>query len=234
MGALVAVTALGFQPLPASAASYTHAPELLVMGTTYNCTIHTTADKYCYNVKLKKAGRLDVSLKLAYPTDVNMPYIYLRIFDGNGAQIKGKLFEGKANSYSIKLAAGSYQVIVDGFMGQTSGADVWALKCSFGTFATPSVSKAKSTGKKKVKVSWTKKSNVDGYTLKLATNKKFSKNVKTVKVNGAKSASATVKKLKSGKKYYVKVRTNVRVYTAAKATKTVHSSWSKTKTVRVK
>ena len=40
----------------------------------------------------------------------------------------------------------------------------------------------------------------------MATDKKFKKGLKTVTVSKGKATSATVKKLKSGKKYYVRIR----------------------------
>ncbi|MCR5207096.1 MAG: fibronectin type III domain-containing protein, partial [Eubacterium sp.] len=63
-----------------------------------------------------------------------------------------------------------------------------------------------------------------GYQIQLATNKKFTKNVKTVTVKGKKNTARTVKKLKAGKKYFVRVRT----YKAFNGTK-LFSKWSKVK-----
>ncbi len=70
---------------------------------------------------------------------------------------------------------------------------------------------------------------VTGYQLQLATNKAFTKNKKTVNVKGAKKASSTVKKLKSKKKYYVRIRTYKTV-----GGKKVYSKWSKVKTAKTK
>ena len=67
------------------------------------------------------------------------------------------------------------------------------------------VSKVKAKGKKKaVKVSWKKDKSAGGYEISYATNKKM-KNAVTVKVSSKKS-SYKIKKLKSGKRYYVRVR----------------------------
>ncbi len=82
-------------------------------------------------------------------------------------------------------------------------------------------------GKKQLKISWKKKS-CTGYQIQLATNKKFTKNVKTVTVKGS-SAAKTVKKLKANKKYYVRVRT----YKAFNGTN-LYSAWSKVKTKSTK
>ena len=76
-------------------------------------------------------------------------------------------------------------------------------------------------GKKQLKISYKKKSGITGYEIQLATNKKFTKNKKTVTVNKAKTVSKTVKKLKKGKKYYVRIRT----YRNFNGTK-LYSKWS--------
>ena len=57
--------------------------------------------------------------------------------------------------------------------------------------------------KKKLNVKWKKVSGATGYEVMYATNNKFTKNKKTVKV---KKNKVTLKRLKSKKKYYVKVR----------------------------
>ena len=59
--------------------------------------------------------------------------------------------------------------------------------------------------KKKLVVSWKWKSNVAGFQLQYAQNKKFTKKKKT-KSFGEYKSSATIKGLKKGKKYYVRVR----------------------------
>ena len=84
-------------------------------------------------------------------------------------------------------------------------------------------------GAKKLTAKFAKKANVTGYQVQVATNKGFTKNKKTVTVKGAKKTKATVKKLKGGKKYYVRVRT----YKKVGKTK-YYSSWSKAKTVTIK
>ena len=84
-------------------------------------------------------------------------------------------------------------------------------------------------GKKSFTAKWKKKSGITGYQLQYATNKGFNKSVKTITVSNAKTASKTVKKLKSKKKYYVRVRT----YKSFNGTK-LYSGWSTAKTVKTK
>lgn len=91
-------------------------------------------------------------------------------------------------------------------------------------------------GKKSLKVRWKKqttkmsKKHIAGYEIQVATNKAFTKNVKTKFVKGYKSSSTTIKKLKSKKTYYVRVRTCMdggeEIY--------INSKWSKAKKIKVK
>lgn len=91
------------------------------------------------------------------------------------------------------------------------------------------VSSVKSTKKKTATVKWKKDNKASGYLVGFATDSKFKKNKVRTTVNKNKTLSATVKKLKPGKKYYV------RVCAYAKSGKTkVQGDWSKVKTVKVK
>lgn len=86
-----------------------------------------------------------------------------------------------------------------------------------------------SKGKKKFTVTWAKVSGVKGYQIQYSSDKKFKKNNKSVTVTKQRTTKATVKKLKSKKKYYVRVRT----YKTVNGKK-IYSSWSKVKSVKTK
>ena len=85
-------------------------------------------------------------------------------------------------------------------------------------------------GRKAVTVRWKKQSarmsssRITGYQIQLATNKKFTRNKKTVTVKGYKKVLKKIKKLKRKKRYYVRVRT----YKKVSGVK-ICSSWSKTR-----
>lgn len=89
--------------------------------------------------------------------------------------------------------------------------------------------KSLSKGKKSFKVKWKKISSVNGYQIQYSTDKKLKKGCKTYTVKKGSATSATIKKLKGKKKYYVRVRTYKVV-----AGQKVYSSWSKVKTVTTK
>ena len=79
------------------------------------------------------------------------------------------------------------------------------------------------------KAKWKKQTKeVTGYQIQYSTDKKFKKNLKTVVISKNKTTSKLIK-AKSGKKYYVRIRTYKKVNG-----KKYYSSWSKTKTIKVK
>ena len=83
-------------------------------------------------------------------------------------------------------------------------------------------------GKKKFTIQWKKDKKADGYQVQYSTDKKFKKNVKSVNVS-KKSTKATVKKLKKGKTYRVRVRSYKKING-----KKYYSGWGKVKSVKVK
>ena len=92
-----------------------------------------------------------------------------------------------------------------------------------------SISKLKSMSRG-VSVTWKKRTaQTTGYQVRVATNKAFTKNVRSAKVGKTTTTSKAVKSLKAKKKYYVKVRT----YKTVNGTK-YYSSWSKVKSVKTK
>lgn len=91
------------------------------------------------------------------------------------------------------------------------------------------VKSVKSTAAKKIKITWKKNAKASGYQIKIGTNKKITKSVKTVNIKKATTVSKTVKGLKSKKVYYVKMR----AYVTSRNSK-VYGKYGKTKKVTVK
>ena len=88
-------------------------------------------------------------------------------------------------------------------------------------------------GKKKITVKWKKLGNdIAGYQIQYSLSSKFKK-AKTVTVLNKKAASKQIKKLKSKRKYYVKIRTYRIIKDKENSTK-IYSSWSKMRSVKVK
>ena len=73
---------------------------------------------------------------------------------------------------------------------------------------------------------------IAGYQIQYSLSSKFKK-AKTVTVLNKKAASKQIKKLKSKRKYYVKIRTYRIIKDKENSTK-IYSSWSKMRSVKVK
>ncbi len=96
------------------------------------------------------------------------------------------------------------------------------------TVPKTSITAVRSRSVGQVTVTFKKAKKAGSCQIQISTDKKFKKNVKSQKVS-AKKTTVTFKKLKQGKKYYVRVR----VYRTVKKKK-YHSAWSSVKSVKVK
>ena len=83
--------------------------------------------------------------------------------------------------------------------------------------------------KKALTVKAAAQAEMKGYQVQYSTSKKFKKTTKTVKVATKKKLNKKIKGLKSGKKYYVRVRAY-----KMNGKKTVYSAWTAKKSVKVK
>lgn len=99
------------------------------------------------------------------------------------------------------------------------------ITASTGTNAP--LAKVKSSANKTITVNWKRVSKAKGYEIYISTQRKGKFKKKAV-INSGKKKSKTIKKLKRGKRYYVKVRT----YKKSKYGK-IYSNFSKTVSVRV-
>ena len=121
--------------------------------------------------------------------------------------------------------------VLSGWTG--SAAEVYALRYgikfrSIGELSKPSktsLTSAKAKNGKKMEVKWRKNTGGLGYELQCSTDKKFKKNVKTVKIYYNSTTSKTVSKLKAGKKYFLRIRTSKGSLT---------SGWSEVKSATAK
>ena len=139
-----------------------------------------------------------------------------------------------------KMVEGAYSITNEFSKSLSKANTTTTTKTTTNTKATkkatnknkPKKTKIKSVKGKKngFKITWKKVSGVKGYQIKYSTNKYFFESLtKSKNVKKAKTTSATVKNLRKGKTYFVKVRT----YKIIKGKK-VYSNWSKVKTVTAK
>ena len=118
-------------------------------------------------------------------------------------------------SYSNNKNVGTAKVTIKGigkYEGTTTKTFQILPKGSSVTKTTP--------GKKKLTVQWKKVSGISGYQVRYAASKSM-KSATTVKAAAAKTKVSCTKNIKSGKKYYVQIRTYKKV-----GGKTYYSKWS--------
>ncbi len=84
-----------------------------------------------------------------------------------------------------------------------------------------SVKSAKAAKGKKLTVKWVKDKRASGYQVQISTDKEFKKNVQVRKLS---KTSCTFKKLKKGKRYYVRIRSYKK-----SGKETLYGAWSKRK-----
>ena len=113
---------------------------------------------------------------------------------------------GKGNITLRKMAAkGLYQVRVAGYKKQDDGTwrrGKWTLFYRY--MATTKITKVK-PGKRSLALTWAKASGATGYKIQYSL-KSTMKSAKTITVKGASKTKYTIKKLKKGKTYYVRIR----------------------------
>ena len=103
---------------------------------------------------------------------------------------------------------------------------------TFRIYPQPTTIKKVKAAKKSMTVTWTKKTaQVGGYQIQYALNSTFTKGRKTVTVKKNSISSIKIKKLKSKKKYYVRIRT---FKYAPSLEENLYSTWSKAKKIKVK
>lgn len=127
----------------------------------------------------------------------------------------------------IQLSSDCWLVTDDGTSGTQIGAGEGQEEVKPGAASVKGKIKAK---KRAFLVKWKTQPGVSGYQIQYSTNKKFKKKGTKIKtVQKPTQSKVTVKKLKAGKKYFVRIRT----YKTVKGTN-YYSAWSKSKSVKVK
>ena len=168
--------------------------------------IRLAADNYTYNGKRREPAVIILD------NDQNQ----LRSTDYTVSYAKG---QKKVGSYTVTIA----------FQGNYCG----TVQKTF-TISPKTTRIAKLTpGSKKITVRWKKQTvQTSGYQIQYATSARF-KHAKKVTISNNKTTQKAIKKLKSKKKYYIRIRTYKTVKVNGKTQK-IYSSWSKTKTVKTR
>ena len=132
--------------------------------------------------------------------------------------------EGQTTGSTTESTTGSTTQIESSTLKENDGVE----KVYVRTPARATIKMIKS-GKKKAKLKWKKVSDAKGYMIQYSTSKKFAK--KRTKTKYTTKTSITLKKLKSKKKYYFRIK----AYTTDQANKKIYArNWSKVKKKRIK
>ena len=192
-------------------------------GTYYkDTTCKTEVDRNAFTIPAVETVRLS-STRYSYDGKSHKPAV--GVYDVKGNKLK------KDKDYTVtyssgRKSVGEYKVTIKG-KGKYSFTQTLTFK-----ILPPKTSISSLAGKTKAfTASWRKKSTqVTGYQLQYSPYKDFSSNVKTVTISNSSTTSKTVKSLKSGKSYYVRIRT----YKKTSSGKNIYSSWSDVKRVKTK
>ncbi len=171
-------------------------------------------------------------------TDISGAYVWLKNlkYTYTGKEIKaldyvklGSRTLVKGTDYTVEyknnLEIGTASVVITGINNYCGSV---SKEFSIVRPDTPATKIKKLTaGKKSFTVNFAKKSGITGYQLQYSTNKSF-KGAKTLNLKST-TTSKTVKKLRSKKRYYVRIRTYKTV-----AGQKFYSSWSAKKYIKVK
>ena len=188
--------------------------------TEIKCTVCGYVSKTTTVYKVKSVNLSDTTF--TYNGKTKTPSVTVKDSKGN------KLKSG--TDYTVtypkkRKSIGKYTVTVT-FKGNYSG----TKKLTFEIVPAKVALSKLTAGKKQLTATWKTVSGVTGYEVQYSTSKKFTKKTtKTVTIKKAKSKNATIKKLKKGKKYYVKVRAYKTV-----SGKKIYGAWSSVKNIKVK
>lgn len=184
---------------------------------------------------LKVSKTSSSSITLSWKADKYYSAQYYQIYDVKKKKII-KTISSDNLSYTIKsLKAGtSYSYKVRAYSKENGEKyyGEWVTVTGITKPVATSFTSLKSSKSKTFTAKWDKQTSATGYQVQYSTSSKFS-SYKTVKVSKNSSTSKTVSGLKSGKKYYVRIRTFKTIKIDGKS-KTVYSSWSKAKSVKIK
>lgn len=184
---------------------------------------------------LKVSKTSSSSITLSWKADKYYSAQYYQIYDVKKKKII-KTISSDNLSYTIKSlksgAAYSYKVRAYSKENGEKYYGEWVTVTGITKPVATSFTSLKSSKSKTLTAKWDKQTSATGYQIQYSTSSKFS-SYKTVKVSKNSSTSKTVSGLKSGKKYYVRIRTYKTIKIDGKS-KTVYSSWAKAKSVKIK
>lgn len=157
------------------------------------------------------------------------------VYDGKVKKPSVSVKDKKGNTipsscYTVSYSAGRKNVGVYTVTVKFKNGYSGTIKKSFKIAPKKTSIKSLTAGKKNITVKYSKVSKqVTGYQIQYAANKNFTSGKKTATVRKNTITNRKLTGLKSGKRYYVRIRTYKKV-----GTKTYYSGWSAVKNIKVK
>ena len=230
----------------ADTTSVQYTDKTAVTGTKYKYTVRCiSADGKTYTSSFDSAGKnityvaaptisslknVNGGVKVVWPKTKGASKY--RVFRKTGSGKWTKLTDTTSTTYTDKKASNgktyAYTIRCLNSSGKYASAYNTTGK-SITYVQRPAISSLTSPKTKQILVKWSKNKKATGYQIQYSTSSTFAKGNKTVTVKGASKVSKTISKLKSKKKYYVRIRT----YKTVNGKK-YYSAWSAKKKVTTK
>ena len=193
-----------------------------VLGSKIKAQFAANDDKDIYKFKVSKPGYLTLTCN----NDMKSLDMQLVSEDNSVCYNESGILLG-ANKYKYFVPKGTYYLSFQ----KDEDVGTYTFSAAHSRMSVSKIKQIKNLEGKKAKITWTKKSDADGYHIQVATDKKFKKNLKSKKLTTYSShpKSYTFTKLKKGKTYYSRVRT----YKLVNGKKN-YSDWSTVKSFKVK
>lgn len=223
------------------AVTITDLGKTLVKDTDYTVAYTNNANAGTATVTIKGKGNYNGTKTLTFNivpqniSKVKVAKIANQIYTGKAIAPVLKITNGTAGmavsrdytvTYSANKKPGKAKAVITGIGNYTGKKTVYFYIAP----VKPQFSTVTSTSAKAMKLKWKKDKTATGYEIYYATKQNFAKSSrKVVTISKAKTTTKTIKKLKSNKIYYVKMRSYKKV-----GSKKIYSDWSNIINVTVK
>ncbi len=167
------------------------------------------------------------SLKVNWKNVKGAEKYTVELLNSKGKIIKSVTVKKTSHTFKKLSKVTTYKIRVRAVSGKNKGAYSSLITASTAP-AKVSITSLKSTKANTVSVTWSKVTGTSGYEVQYSTSKKL-KSAKTATAKKGKTTKLTLKKLKSKKRYYVRVR----AYKSA-GNKKIYGAWSTVKSVKLK
>ncbi len=223
------------------AVTMTDLGKTLVKDTDYTVAYTNNANAGTATVTIKGKGNYNGTKTITFNivpqniSKVKVAKIANQIYTGKAIAPVLKITNGTAGmavsrdytvTYSANKKPGKAKAVITGIGNYTGKKTVYFYIAP----VKPQLSTVTSTSAKAMKLKWKKDKTATGYEIYYATKQNFAKSSrKVVTISKAKTTTKTIKKLKSNKIYYVKMRSYKKV-----GSKKIYSDWSNIVNVTVK